>query len=390
MEDHVILGSKVYTESGVMQNVCVVVREGRIVEIIKNSSSAPKPTLELPEHYHLLPGFIDLHIHGANAFDVMDGTQEALAGISHALVAEGTTAYLATTLTASKNAIERALKAVKDYSTDEAGAAILGVHLEGPFLSPQQVGAQNAEYLLKPDVDDIKQWQALSAGAVKMVTLAPELPNAVPMIHYLKQNQIIAAMGHTNATYPEALSAITAGCSYATHLFNAMRGIHHREPGVVTAALLAESVTTELIADGLHLHPAIIELIFRLKKKEKIVLVTDAMRAKCLGDGTYDLGGQTVTVQGNKACLADGRLAGSVLTLSDAVKNMVHFAHIHLADVVKMVSENPAKLLGLFHRKGSIAVQKDADLVVLDDQLAVVMTLCRGQVVYRKATLLLG
>lgn len=387
MTEHVIAGPIVYGELGILQNTVLVVRNGKIQRILKKDSKTPKPTIRFPEAYHLVPGFIDLHVHGANHFDVMDGTEDALTGISEALVKEGTTSYLATTMTASIESLERALEVVKSYretQTESNGSTILGVHLEGPFISKEKNGAQNSEFLLSPELKYIEKWQSLSASAIRLVTVAPELANSLELIQYLNQNNIVASIGHTNATFKETMIAIAEGCTYATHLFNAMRGIHQREPGVVTACLLSDQVTVEVIADGVHLHPAILQLILKLKHKDKMILVTDAMRAKCLGDGVYDLGGQMVTVKGNVAELPDGRLAGSVLKMSNAIQNMMRATRISLLDVVKMAAENPAKILKVFSDKGSIALHKDADLVVLDDQYNVVWTMCRGQVVYKK------
>jgi N-acetylglucosamine-6-phosphate deacetylase len=231
----------------------------------------------------------------------------------------------------------------------------------------------------------MQHWQALSNQLIKLVTLAPEETGCMALIEYLVKENIIASLGHTNATYAEAKAAIAAGCSHATHLFNAMRGLHQREPGAVTAALLSPAVMVELILDGLHLHPAVVDLTFRVKGKDQIVLVTDAMRAKCMADGCYDLGGQSVQVTQGQAQLQDGTLAGSTLKMASALRNMMTFTGCSLRDVIKMTAENPARALGVFANKGSIGVGKDADLVVLDEALQVVMTVCAGQVAYRKA-----
>ncbi|MBV8802282.1 MAG: N-acetylglucosamine-6-phosphate deacetylase [Gammaproteobacteria bacterium] len=342
--------------------------------------------LSFPETYHLIPGFIDLHVHGANNKDVMDATQDALSILSKTLAAEGTTSYLATTMTATPNEIEKALCAVNAYMQEQdniLGASILGVHLEGPFISPKKIGAQNAKNLLQPDVALLAEWQKKSGYAIKLVTLAPELPHSLELIRYLREHDIIPSIGHSDATYVETEKAIKEGCHYVTHLFNAMRGIQHREPGVVTAALLSKTVTTELIVDGIHLHPAIVKLALNLKGIEQLVLVTDAMRAKCLGNGSYDLGGQEVHVKEGVATLANGTLAGSTLKMPDAIRKMISFTHCDFYDAVRMASENPAKVLRVFEKKGSIAVGKDADLVVLDNNFCVVMTIVGGKVVHQ-------
>ncbi len=387
----ILTGLQVYAEEGILPNAAVVVEDGLIQSIdvaMQVQTTAVDEVISYPAEYHLVAGFIDLHVHGADGHDVMDGTAEALGNISRTLAAEGTTGFLATTMTASADDIEKALVAVRafmDAKQEINGAAILGVHLEGPFISPKKAGAQRAEQTLTPDILVLEHWQNVATNVIKLVTLAPELANSVGFIRYLKEKNIIAALGHTDATYAETLTAIDDGLSYVTHLFNAMRGIHQREPGAVIAALLSDKVVTELIVDGIHLHPAIVQLILKLKSKEKMLLVTDAMRAKCLGDGTYELGGQDVVVKEGVAMLADGTtLAGSTLKMSAAIQNMMRFTECGLGDVLMMASENPAKVLGVFDRKGSVKIGKDADLVVLDEHFNVVLTVCGGKVVYRK------
>jgi N-acetylglucosamine-6-phosphate deacetylase len=384
MTETIITGPKVYNEKGIMTAGTIVIRNG-VIASMSNEVSHEANTMTFPSSYHLIPGFIDLHVHGANNHDVMDATEDALRVLSETLAREGTTAFLATTMTASSSEIEKVLKTVSHYMRKQehfAGAALLGVHLEGPFISPKKVGAQRKECILQPDAHLISEWQKKSGDVIKLVTLAPELSNSLELIRYLQQHKIIASVGHSDATYAETKDAIDAGCHYVTHLFNAMRGIHQREPGVVTAALLSDQVTAELIADGIHLHPAILELALKLKGFERLVLVTDAMRAKCLGKGTYDLGGQAVHVESNIARLADGTLAGSTLKMSSAIRNMMDYTHCHFYDAVKMASENPAKILGIFEKKGSIEMGKDADLVVLDHDFQVVMTMVGGRSVY--------
>ncbi len=388
----ILTGLQVYAEQGILSDVAVVIGDGLIQSIAlatQVQNTVADEVLSFPANYHLVAGFIDLHVHGVGGCDVMDATPHALQSMSKMLAAEGTTGFLATTMTAKVDEIEKALVTVRDFMSAKQevnGAAILGVHLEGPFISPKKVGAQRIDQTLAPDILILEHWQKVAESVIKVVTLAPELSNSVGFIRYLKQKNIIAALGHTDATYAETLTAISEGLSYVTHLFNAMRGIHQREPGAVTAALLSEHVATELIVDGIHIHPAIVQLILKLKSKEKMLLVTDAMRAKCLGDGTYDLGGQNVIVKEGVATLADGTLAGSTLKMPAAIQNIVRFTQCSLFDAFKMASENPAKVLGIFDRKGSITVGKEADLVVLDEHFAVVLTVCRGKVVYRQQT----
>lgn len=383
----VISGPQIYSENGIIKNASLVIHENKIHAIDQEKRFSPDVVLDFPDSYHLVPGFIDVHIHGVKGVDVMDGTFDALKTMSQALAEEGTTSYLATTMTASSDVISQVVQNVCEYRQQQrsvCGAHLLGIHLEGPFLSPEKVGAQNAKDILAPQIDWIREWQKQSDNAIRLVTLAPELSNSLELIRFLKTQKIIASIGHTNATYHETVAAIDAGCSHVTHLFNAMRGIHQREPGTVTAALLSETVSAELIVDGIHLHPAIVELVFKMKNRDKIILVTDAMRAKCLADGSYDLGGQTVYLKNNRAALEDGTLAGSVLKMISAIQNMMKFTNCPLQDAIRFVSENPAKLLTIFSKKGSIAPHKDADLVVLDEAFNVVMTMVDGFVVYQR------
>jgi N-acetylglucosamine-6-phosphate deacetylase len=252
------------------------------------------------------------------------------------------------------------------------------VHLEGPFLSPGKVGAQNPEHLLSPDVELLLAWQQLAAGKIKLVTLAPELDKGLALTKVLQQQGIIAAIGHTEADYHCAKQAIDAGACHATHLFNAMPQLHHRRPGATAALLLDDRVTAELIVDHHHVHPAMVDLAIKAKGFEGLVLVSDAMRAQCLGDGVYDLGGQQVTVEAGQARLTNGALAGSVVTLGQAVKNICQRPDYDLTNALTMAAANPAKQLGIFHRKGSLAIGKDADLVIINKAGEVVFTLCRG------------
>jgi len=385
---HLFWGMQILIEQKWVRDHAVVVEGGAIKAILqkdKIKNYLPAIRHEFPADYYLIPGLIDLHIHGANGNDVMDGTIDALAAISCALAVEGVTGFLATTMTADSGRIEMALKAISAAMLNKEGAAILGAHLEGPFISRAKMGAQRGDVTQLPDIKLISQWQDVAKGVIKLVTVAPELPGALSLIKALCNMGVIASVGHTNATYVQTCDAIMAGCSQATHLFNAMRGLHQREPGAVGALLLSTEVHAELIVDGLHLHPAIVELALRLKGKERLLLVTDAMRAKCLSDGQYELGGQTVTVCSHKVTLEDGTLAGSTLRMPQAIKNMVQFTQCALEDAIGMASFNPARVLGIADRKGTIAIGNDADLVVMNTLFDVVLTMREGILVFRSS-----
>lgn len=366
----------------------VVVEEGLIKAVLPADMTGhqlPAREIKYSRHHYLIPGLIDLHIHGAHGHDVMDGSPESLRGLCAALAAEGITGFLATTMTAPTERLEFVLKTIAEFMPGSEGAALLGIHLEGPFISRDKMGAQDGSHAAVPDENWVRQWHETTRGALKLITLAPELAEAIPLIKTLRRLGVVASVGHTNATYAETNHALAAGCSHATHLFNAMRGLHQREPGAAGALLLADKVNVELIADGWHLHPAIVDLAWRLKGADKIVLVTDAMRAKCLGDGAYDLGGQRVDVRGGCATLADGTLAGSTLRMPQAIQNMTQYTECTLADAVRMASVNPARILGLSHCKGSIENGKDADLVVMDSSFEVELTLRGGREIYKRA-----
>lgn len=343
--------------------------------------------IEVSSSFKAIPGLIDIHIHGVNGADVMDATAEALETMSAALPKEGTTSFLATTMTQSQAAIEHALINSGNYIEKQQSsgkAEILGIHLEGPYVNKAKAGAQPVEFIVDSSIEQFKKWNNLAKQSIKIVTLAPEQPGGMEMVKYLNENGIIASIGHSDATYEEVTQAIEAGAKHVTHLFNQMRGLHHREPGVVGAALLRDELTAEIIADGVHVRPEMVKLAFQQKGKKELILITDAMRAKCLKNGVYDLGGQAVTVEDGKAVLHDGTLAGSILKLGHAMKNMMDFTRCTLEDTIQMASVNPAKQLNVFDRKGTITIGKDADIVILDEQLEVAMTFCRGELAYHR------
>lgn len=370
----IIHGPTIYTEQGPIAGHSIVVEDGIIQEI---TDKPLKATQTFPTNYHLIPGMIDMHIHGANGADVMDASPQALNTIIHALPAEGTTAFVPTTMTQHKDKITEALENIANNATTD-GAEILGINLEGPFISRQKLGAQSGRWVLEPDTKLFDQWQQISGNKIKNVTIAPEEKGTLDLIKHLHNHGVIASLGHSNCSYEKAVAGIAAGASNATHLFNAMSNIHHRFPGLPTAVLLDDSVTVEIIADGIHLHPAIIQLIFKIKGPDKIILITDSIRAKFLDDGTYELGGQKIKVVDYTVTLEDGTLAGSTLTMDRALRNVMKFTGCSLTDAITMATKNPAEKLGVFNRKGSLAPNKDGDIVILDDKYQVVMTMCKG------------
>lgn len=342
--------------------------------------------LEFNEEVYVVPGFIDEHIHGLNGSDSMDGNIEALQTIASSLVKEGTTSFLATTMTQSKENIINALINIKEYILHHniSGAEMLGVHLEGPFINKEACGAQPKDFIVNPSVTQFEEYLAASGNTIKLVTIAPEMSGSIELIRYCKDHDIVPSIGHTKAGYEDVVQAIENGASSVTHCFNAMTGLHHRDVGVVGATFLSQELNAELVADGIHVHKKAIELLYKNKGKDNITLVTDSMRAKNLPNGLSELGGQKVIVKDGMATLEDGTIAGSVLRMSDAFKNMITFLNILIEDAVKMTSTNPAKKLGVYDRKGSIEGGKDADLVVMDKNFSVLMTVCIGEIEYNK------
>jgi N-acetylglucosamine-6-phosphate deacetylase len=333
----------------------------------------------------LVPGFIDIHIHGASGFDVMDGTQEALNGLASALPREGTTSFLATTMTQTEDSIGIALKNASLFNADATQAEMLGIHLEGPFISAERAGAQPIEHIVPPSISLFEKWQELSGNRIKLVTVAPEVDHGLAFIEEVTANNVVASLGHTDATYEVVSEAVKVGATHVTHLYNQMSPFHHREPGVVGAALLQKPLTVELIVDFIHSAPNSVELAYRQKGAGGIILITDAMRAKGLAPGMYDLGGQDVAVTQNDARLADGTLAGSILTMENAAKNMKAATDCTLSELVAMTSTNAATQLGLSN-KGAIESGKDADLTIIDEDWNVQMTICSGNIAYTKGT----
>ncbi|MBF0493756.1 MAG: N-acetylglucosamine-6-phosphate deacetylase [Candidatus Omnitrophica bacterium] len=380
----------VYTETGVLPDAGVVVKDGIIKDISACDDLRPGgdcDVIEFTPKYSLIPGMIDMHVHGALGADVMDGKEESLERISENLPREGVTAFLATTMTGGSGKILNAVKTVKHFSDRVAsrGAAILGIHLEGPFISAKKVGAQDPGEIKAPDISLFNEWQNEAGGLIKIVTLAPEEFGALDFIKELKRQGVIVSAGHTDASFEEAVSGIKSGLSYATHLFNAMSGKDRTTPGAAGALLTDSRVTAELIVDGVHLDPSMVKLALKVKTVDGIILVTDAIKTKGLPDGTYTVGCNEVCVENGAALMKNKRPAGSVLKMNDAVKNMINLTGCGMRDIVKMTSTNQAKLLGIFDKKGSIKVGKDADLVVLDENMEVALTMRGGKIVWSGA-----
>jgi len=371
----------VYVEGQGIVKKTVAVENGKIAHICdcKNKDGFTK----LADNLIVVPGFIDEHVHGCNNSDGMYATIEDAKNISKNLPSDGTASYLVTTMTQSQENIDAALKNAKKLIEEKLyeGAKPLGVHLEGPFIAKKFKGAQIESCIVPCDVEVFKHYEEVSGNHIKLVSLAYE-ENGKELVHYLKKQGITASLGHTDATCDQALEAFEEGVQCTTHTYNAMKPLHHREAGVVGAALFRDDIYAELICDLIHVSPNAIRLLLKCKGKEHIILVTDSMESKNLPDGKYALGGQDVFVKNGEARLADGTLAGSTLKLNKGLKNFMAVSGLTLPEVVDLATKNPAKNLNVYDTKGSIKEGKDADFTVIDKDFNVYMVVSEGNVVY--------
>lgn len=360
---------------------------GEKIEKISRFACAGKNAeeIKLPENAIVVPGFIDQHIHGAGGSDGMDGTKEDIATIAKTIAAEGTTSFLVTTMTQSKENITKALQAVKEYREADFkdGARVVGVHLEGPFIAAGYKGAQPLEYVQEPSVETFDEYNEASGNAIKIVTLAPEVAGADELISHLSKKGVVASIGHTGAKYQDIEKAIAAGANNVTHTYNAQTALHHREIGTVGSAMLLDELNSELIADTIHVSVPAMRLLVKNKPADKISLITDAMRAKGIPDGVSELGGQTVYVKNGEARLEDGTLAGSVLRMNRAVENAVTKVGMSFTQAIDCATKNPARMLKIDNEAGSIKLGKRADFTVLNDKYDVLLTVRGGEIVYQ-------
>ncbi|NOU98654.1 N-acetylglucosamine-6-phosphate deacetylase [Paenibacillus planticolens] len=363
------------------QSATLWIRDEIIEKIETGLSPLPEGAYELidGQGHLLIPGMIDVHIHGANGFDMMDGSEMSIQEVSRACAETGCTSFLVTSVSSTIEELLSMIRSVKRVIGHEVGAKIAGIHLEGPYLNPKRKGMQNERFLRHPNLNEMKDIFNEADGLIKMVTIAPELPGGMELISFLKEMGVVIAVAHSDATYEEAKQAFDAGASHVTHCFNGMRPIHHRDPGLVVAAFEAEHVSLQAIVDGIHLHPAIVRMMHRLKGADGMVLITDALQAMGLGDGNYMFGGHHVTVSEGVARLEDGTLASSTVTMNEALRLTVETG-ISLIDAVNMASRSPARILGL-DTIGKISEGSEADLVLLDEHFQVQWTMIKGHIV---------
>ena len=382
MTDLLIYNTRMITPQKILERGWVICRDGRI-SAIGNGDPVRKPdkTAINAQGLTLLPGFIDIHTHGAIGHDVMSANPDSLIAMSQFFVRHGVTGFLASTWTAPQDAISKALGQIKNtIKNPNLGAHLLGAHLEGPYLNPKYAGAQATAFIRHADMTEARDWLAL--GVIKLISLAPEIVQNHWLIREAVAQGITISVGYSDATYDEMQSAILLGLSHSTHTFNSMRPFHHRDGGVVGAVMESNQITSEIIPDGVHVSDGAMRLLWMLKKPDKLVLVTDSLHPTGLGDGHFMIDDRPLTVTNGIAQFDDNRLAGGTITLDEGLRRFMRAVNEPIESVWQTVSLNPARAVHVAHRKGSIEIGKDADLVLMDEQLCVQKTLVMGRVVY--------
>ncbi|MBP0724705.1 N-acetylglucosamine-6-phosphate deacetylase [Bacillus sp. RG28] len=369
-----LINVKIYTGKNIIENGYL-----RYAEKIEEIGCMSEFKVREEEHVKdgqnsiVIPGMIDIHIHGGYDVDAMDANPQTLLKLGHALMKEGVTTFFPTTITQSPDSIQKALLAIREAK--DLGGHFDYIHLEGPFVNKKRAGAQPLQYIVKPDVMLFKKWQEISGNLIKLVTYAPELKGASELKEEFEKMGVVGTVGHSDAKINDFLGK---KITHATHLFNQMRAMHHREPGTAGYALLSDEVMVEIIADGIHVHPDMIKLAYKLKGPRKISVITDSMRAKGLDEGEYELGGQPVFVKEKSARLADGTLAGSILKMDEAFRNIMIFTGCSVEEAVLMTSVNQAEEFGLL-QKGVLEIGKDADFVEMTLDFHVIETTRLGK-----------
>jgi N-acetylglucosamine-6-phosphate deacetylase len=378
---------RLLTPTSEITNAGILIREGVIEELgLREGMRLPVGAQEISAiGKTAIPGFVDVHIHGAGGRDVMEGSADALASVTKTVARHGTTSMVATTVTASPDDTIRSVEGIAHYisqqhETDDTRAEVLGIHFEGPFLSPARRGVHPPEWLQLPSSEMLGKLLQAAAGNAQILTIAPELLGAMPCIDAARNAGMVVAMGHTDATYEQARAAIAHGVHHAVHVYNAMRPFSHRDSGVIGAVLTSPEVSAELIADGVHVEEIAMKVLLQAKGPEHMILISDGISATGMPDGKYILGKLEVTVSGGICRNSEGKLAGSTLTLDRALRNIVGLG-VPFADAVRMLTLNPASLLGIEFKKGVLRVGADADIVLLDEELQLANVWVRGAAV---------
>lgn len=378
----IIRNGLVFTASGTFVRGDLVVDENHKIAAVPSSAAgkASAPAASLGEDteiidaqgLYVLPGLVDVHIHGAVGQDFCGGSPQGLGRIAFYLKAHGITSFCPTSMTLPMEDLKEIFQSLHGAPQGREYARILGIHMEGPFIAPEKKGAQKAAHIRRPDISMFRELNEACGGRIRLVTIAPEQPGSMEFIRALHQTTAIS-LGHSPAGYEDARAAFDAGACHATHLFNAMAPLHHRDPGIIGAAADSPHVMAEIICDGIHVHPAVVRMAFALFGPDRMILISDAMRATGMEDGTYELGGQEVHKKGSRATLFDGTLAGSVTNLFDCMKNAVAFG-IPLEAAVLAASSNPARSIGS-RDVGQIVPGAEADLLLVDSNLELVKVL---------------
>ena len=387
-----IINGNIITPYQILKNGTVLINNNTIEAISEGDIEGSDYFIIDAKGNYVSPGFIDIHIHGGGGHDFMDGTEEAYLQIAAIHAKYGTTAMAPTTLTCAKEDLLKAIDLYKSASRKNTnGAQFIGLHLEGPYFALSQSGAQDPRYIRNPDLEEYKAVIAHGVDVIKRWSVAPELPGAVEMGKYLKKNGIVAAIAHTDAIYEEVLEAVESGYSLATHLYSAMSGVTRRNTyryaGVIESAYLIDSMDVEIIADGIHVPPPLLKLVYKIKGPDRIALITDAMRAAGMPEGESILGnketGLKVIVENGVAIMADrSSFAGSVATTDRLVRTLIQMADVPLIEAVRMMSKTPATIMGVERNKGSLTVGKDADILIFDENINIKTTIINGKVVY--------
>ncbi len=363
----------------------ILIENGIITEIgkVEKKTDHGCDILDAEERI-VAPGLIDVHIQGAGGADVLEGTRESLQTIAKTCARFGTTSFLATTVFRQNGDNSHLEIAEENTGCDLGGANLLGIHLEGPFISLEKKGMILPEYICEPSLQVFNEIRDITKNSLRIMTIAPEFDNNIDIIHHLVDSGIIASFGHSNASFEETLEGIDAGISHVTHLFNAMPSIHHRDPGPLLAIFESKKISAQIISDGVHIHPAVLKFTFDLLGEDQCITITDGMKAIGLPDGKYIYGGLEYESKNGTARYYDGTLIGTALGLSQIVKKFREFTNCSLEAAIKTATENPARLLGIEDRKGFIGVGKDADLIIMDNDFSVWSTIVNGKIVYKK------
>jgi len=384
MNKLLIKNSRIVLENEIIKGN-ILIEEGIIKEISSENIKVNDENIEIinAKGNYIIPGFIDVHIHGSNGSDVMDGTKEALINISKFIVKKGVTNFLATTLTSSKEKLINVLKTIGEVENkDIDGANIFGVHMEGPYFDVEYKGAQEEKFIKNSSTKHLREFLSVKKDLVKMMSISPHTKEAYKGIEFLKRNGVIVSVGHSAATYDEVMKGIDSGITHSTHTFNGMRGLNHREPGVVGAVMVSDKINAEIIFDEIHVHRAAVDILIRAKGVDKVLCITDAISATGLSDGDYKLGNLDVYVKNKEARLKiNDALAGSVLTMDKAFRNILSLGYT-IYDAIKMTSTNAAKEFNL--NAGEIKVGKQGDFVILDDEYNPKGTIVNGKIKFNE------